>query len=67
MDEIRQAERDAARRTDMLTYQIQEIEAARLHTGEEESLREERNRLANAEGPDISRATGIGRPGRRLG
>jgi DNA repair protein RecN (Recombination protein N) len=50
LDGIRQAERDAARRTDMLTYQIQEIEAARLHPGEEESLREERNRLANAEG-----------------
>ncbi len=35
---------------DTLTYQINEIDAARLHTGEEESLREERNRLANAEG-----------------
>ena len=50
LDEIRQAEADAARRTDMLTYQIQEIESARLHSGEEESLRDERNRLANAEG-----------------
>jgi DNA repair protein RecN (Recombination protein N) len=49
LDEIRLAERDAARRADMLTYQIQEIETARLHPGEEESLREERNRLANAE------------------
>jgi DNA repair protein RecN (Recombination protein N) len=50
LEEIHQAERDAARRADMLTYQIQEIETARLHLGEEESLREERNRLANAEG-----------------
>lgn len=50
LQEIRQAERDAARRADMLTYQIQEIEAARLQPGEEERLREERNRLANAEG-----------------
>jgi DNA repair protein RecN (Recombination protein N) len=50
LDEIHQAERDAARRSDMLTYQIQEIETARLLPGEEENLREERNRLANAEG-----------------
>ncbi len=48
--EIRQAERDAARRSDMLSYQIHEIEAARLQPGEEQLLREERNRLANAEG-----------------
>jgi DNA repair protein RecN (Recombination protein N) len=50
LEEIRQAERDAARRADMLTYQIHEIESARLQPGEEERLREERNRLANAEG-----------------
>jgi DNA repair protein RecN (Recombination protein N) len=48
--EIHLAERDAARRSDMLAYQIKEIEAARLAQGEEETLREERNRLANAEG-----------------
>jgi DNA repair protein RecN (Recombination protein N) len=48
--ELRQAESDAARRADILTYQINEIETARLRTGEEEELREERNRLANAEG-----------------
>ena len=47
--EIRQAERDAARRADMLTFQINEIQAARLHPGEDELLRDERNRLANAE------------------
>jgi len=45
LEEIHQAERDAARRADMLTYQIQEIETARLHLGEEDSLRDERNRL----------------------
>ena len=33
----------------MLTFQIKEIEFAHLHAGEEETLREERNRLANAE------------------
>jgi DNA repair protein RecN (Recombination protein N) len=49
LDEIRQAERDAARRVDMLTYQIKEIESAHLQPGEEETLKEERNRLANAE------------------
>ncbi len=48
--ELHQAESDAARRADLLTYQINEIEAARLETGEEEKLRDERNRLANAEG-----------------
>ena len=50
LDALHQAEQDAARRTDILTYQIKEIETARLHPGEEEELREERNRLANAEG-----------------
>lgn len=47
--DLRQAEKEAARRIDMLSYQIREIEAAHLRPGEEESLREERNRLANAE------------------
>lgn len=50
LNELRQSERDAARRADMLTYQVQEIETARLHPGEEEELKAERNRLANAEG-----------------
>ena len=48
--ELRQAEREAARRIDTLTYQINEIESAHLRPGEEESLKDERNRLANAEG-----------------
>jgi DNA repair protein RecN (Recombination protein N) len=47
---IRQADRDAARRAEMLTFQVKEIEAAHLRPGEEEELRGERNRLANAEG-----------------
>jgi DNA repair protein RecN (Recombination protein N) len=50
LTELRQAESDAARRADLLSYQINEIESARLTPGEEEDLREERNRLANAEG-----------------
>ncbi|MBN2549116.1 MAG: DNA repair protein RecN [Anaerolineales bacterium] len=50
LEKLRQDERDAARRSDMLAYQIKEIEAAHLRPGEEEELRGERNRLANAEG-----------------
>jgi DNA repair protein RecN (Recombination protein N) len=50
LTDLRQSESDAARRADLLTYQINEIEAARLVPGEEEGLHEERNRLANAEG-----------------
>ncbi len=46
---LQQNERDAARRMDMLTFQIQEIDAAKLHPGDEEALRQERTRLANAE------------------
>ena len=46
---LRQNERNAARRTDMLTFQIQEIETAKLKPGDEEELRQERTRLANAE------------------
>lgn len=49
LEELRQLEQDAARRSDMLTYQINEIEAARLQIGEEGELRQERTRLSNAE------------------
>jgi DNA repair protein RecN (Recombination protein N) len=42
-------EQELARRVDQLTYQVQEIEAARLQPGEEEDLSTERVRLANAE------------------
>ena len=43
------AESEAARQLDILNYQINEIEAANLQVGEEDTLRSERNRLANAE------------------
>jgi DNA repair protein RecN (Recombination protein N) len=46
---LREAERDAARRVDLLNYQIQEIEAAHIKIDEEEELRQDRTRLANAE------------------
>jgi DNA repair protein RecN (Recombination protein N) len=48
--ELNIAESEAARQIDILKYQIDEIEAARLQDGEEEELRAERTRLANAEG-----------------
>ncbi|MBN2305655.1 MAG: DNA repair protein RecN [Anaerolineae bacterium] len=38
-----------ARRVDMLQYQVQEIESAKLHPGEEDELQQERNRQVNAE------------------
>ncbi len=46
---LRQDEREMARRVDMLTYQVEEIEAADLRSGEERELERERNLLANAE------------------
>jgi len=47
--DIRAAQADAERRVEMLTFQAEEIEAARLKPGEDEELRKERDRLANAE------------------
>jgi len=49
LQRLRDGERDAARRADMLTFQINEIGAAKLKPGEDETLLEERTRLANAE------------------
>jgi len=42
-------EQELARRVDQLTYQVEEIETARLKPGEEEELNAERSRLANSE------------------
>ena len=47
--ELREAEKDAVRLSDLLNYQIQEIDAAHLQPGEEGNLRQELSRLANAE------------------
>jgi len=49
LNELRRIESESARRMDLLKYQINEIESARLRIGEEETLRAERNRVANAE------------------
>ncbi len=50
LDTLRKNERDAVRRADLLSYQIDEIDSAHLKKGEDDDLVEERNRLANAEG-----------------
>ncbi len=42
-------ERQIAQRIDMLQFQVQEIDAAKLTPGEEDDLRAERTRLANVE------------------
>lgn len=49
LKELRQAEREATQRTELLRFQIQEIGAARLKPGEEDELQQERTHLANAE------------------
>ncbi len=49
LDSLRQDERERARRIDLLSYQVEEINSAKLKTGEEEDLDAERKRLANAE------------------
>ncbi|HTX89671.1 MAG TPA: DNA repair protein RecN [Anaerolineales bacterium] len=49
LKDLRDAQRDSERRTEMLTFQAEEIEAAKLKRGEDEELKLERDRLANAE------------------
>ncbi|MBI1794371.1 MAG: DNA repair protein RecN [Chloroflexi bacterium] len=49
LNDLRAAQADADRRLEMLTFQIGEIESAKLKPGEEDDLRKERDRLANAE------------------
>jgi len=46
---LRELEQEAEKRSELLTFQAQEIEASKLKLGEEEELEQERNRLANAE------------------
>ena len=49
LDQLRKLERDADRRIELLSFQIEEIEAAKPVVDEEQELKDERNRLANAE------------------
>lgn len=49
IDQLRKQEQDSARKIEFLTFQINEVESAILQPGEDETLLEERSRLANAE------------------
>ncbi len=46
---LRKEEQQAKQRIDLLNYQIDEIDKAKLEPGEDEALKQERDRLANAE------------------
>lgn len=46
---LRKAEQDSAHKADLLAFQINEIESAKLQEGERQALDEERIRLTNAE------------------
>jgi len=49
LEGLRSRERERAQRVDLLSFQVEELEAARLKTGEEEELAAERSRLANVQ------------------
>lgn len=49
MLQLKQDEAALARRAELLAYQIQEIDTARLKPGEDDELREESNRLLNSQ------------------
>jgi len=49
LNELRRLQEDAERRVELLSYQAEEIEAVKPVPGEDETLKEERDRLANAE------------------
>jgi len=49
MQRLNKMDREAAQRTELLQFQVEEIEAAQLVKGEDEKLAEQAQRLANAE------------------
>jgi DNA repair protein RecN (Recombination protein N) len=49
LSRLRQLDLEAEQRKELLAFQVDEIEKAELQEGEDETLRESRNRLANAE------------------
>jgi DNA repair protein RecN (Recombination protein N) len=49
LEALRENERERARRADLLRYQLKEISDAKVSANEEETLRLDRDRLANAE------------------
>jgi DNA repair protein RecN (Recombination protein N) len=60
LDELRRAQTDSQRRIEMFTFQAEEIESARLTPGEDEELRQERDKLANAEALAASAQEALG-------
>jgi DNA repair protein RecN (Recombination protein N) len=49
LNRLEQQERDAAKETDFITFQLEELDNAELVAGEQGNLEEELNRLSNAE------------------
>lgn len=49
LNELHRLQKDAENRVELLTYQAEEIEAVNPRLGEDEELKSERDRLANAE------------------
>jgi DNA repair protein RecN (Recombination protein N) len=49
LERLRESERERARRLDLLSYQLREIDEAKIKVNEEETLRLQRERLLNAE------------------
>jgi DNA repair protein RecN (Recombination protein N) len=49
LNELRNADKDTANRIELMQFQVEEIETASIDPGEEEQLKDERTRLANAE------------------
>ncbi|MBI1854825.1 MAG: AAA family ATPase, partial [Chloroflexi bacterium] len=56
LNDLRAAQADADRRLEMLTFQIGEIESAKLKPGEEDDLRKERDAIARGILNEIQRA-----------
>ncbi len=73
LSEVRERERQKTQRLDLLSFQAEEISAARISAGEDVTLAEERSRLANArrivEGLSqaVDALTGEGGAGEALG
>jgi DNA repair protein RecN (Recombination protein N) len=60
LETLRRTQADSERRIEMLSFQAEEIESARLKPGEDEELRQERDRLANAESLAASAQEALG-------
>ena len=71
LEALKAAARDRAQKQDLYQFQVQEVDAAGLHPGEEEALRDERRRLQHAgrltEGTGQAYALLAGETGSTLG